>query len=232
LRRAAGVWRRSIGASAPEIQRLRHRRSGVAGISPVPANNHALAPRQPAASRPVALLSSSVRTFQRPAGAHDVGFYRSLPHATSVGCALLRGVCRLCPTARVHQAPGPSGLLRPPSAAATTGQPRDSGRLSRRGTTAGQAAASGKSRRVAFRRACDREFRQIAQQWARCSLRQSVFAVAYWQQVRPRCAGEHDAYRRLANRWLAVLWKLWQSGEPYDETYHLRQRRLRSQPRA
>lgn len=92
--------------------------------------------------------------------------------------------------------------------------------------------ASGKSRRVAFRRACDREFRQIAQQWARCSLRQSVFAVAYWQQVRPRCAGEHDAYRRLANRWLAVLWKLWQSGEPYDEAYHLRQRRLRSQPRA
>jgi transposase len=92
--------------------------------------------------------------------------------------------------------------------------------------------ASGKSRRVAFRRACDREFRQIAQQWARCSLRQSVFAVAYWQQVRPRCAGEHDAYRRLANRWLAVLGKLWQSGEPYDEAYHLRQRRLRSQPRA
>ena len=92
--------------------------------------------------------------------------------------------------------------------------------------------ASGKSKRVVFRRACDREFRQIAQQWARCSLRQSVFAVAYWQQVRPRCAGEHDAYRRLANRWLAVLWKLWQSGEPYDEAYHLRQRRLRSHPRA
>ncbi len=91
--------------------------------------------------------------------------------------------------------------------------------------------ASGKGRRVFFRRACDREFRQIAQQWARCSLRKSVFAVAYWQQVRPRCAGEHDAYRRLANRWLAVLWKLWQSREPYDESYHLQQRRLRSQPR-
>lgn len=90
--------------------------------------------------------------------------------------------------------------------------------------------ASGKSRRVVFRRACDREFRQIAQQWARCSLRKSVFAVAYWQQVRPRCASEHDAYRRLANRWLAVLWKLWQSREPYDEAYHLQQRRLRSRP--
>lgn len=92
--------------------------------------------------------------------------------------------------------------------------------------------ASGKSKRVVFRRACDREFRQIAQQWARCSLRKSVFAVAYWQQVRPRCTGEHDAYRRLANRWLAVLWKLWQGREPYDEAYHLQQRRLRSRPRS
>jgi hypothetical protein len=54
--------------------------------------------------------------------------------------------------------------------------------------------ASGKRKRVAFRHACDHEFRQIAQQWARCSLRKSVWAVAYWQQIRPRCASDHDAY--------------------------------------
>ena len=53
--------------------------------------------------------------------------------------------------------------------------------------------ASGKRKRVVFRHACDHEFRQIAQQWARCSLRNSVWAVAYWQQLRPRCASEHDA---------------------------------------
>jgi len=92
--------------------------------------------------------------------------------------------------------------------------------------------ASGKHKRVIFRHACDTEFRQITQQWARCSLRKSVWAVAYWQQVRSRSASDHDAYRRLANRWLAVLWKLWQSREPYDEAYHLQQRRLRSQPLA
>jgi len=92
--------------------------------------------------------------------------------------------------------------------------------------------ASGKRKRVVFRHACDHEFRQIAQQWARCSLKKSVWAVAYWQQVRPRCTSEHDAYRRLANRWLAILWKLWQSREPYDEAYHLQQRRLRSRPLA
>jgi len=92
--------------------------------------------------------------------------------------------------------------------------------------------ASGKHKRVIFRQACDLEFRQIAQQWARSSLRKSVWAVAYWQQIRPRCASDHVAYRRLANRWLAVLWKLWQSRELYDEAYHLQQRRLPSQPLA
>jgi hypothetical protein len=29
--------------------------------------------------------------------------------------------------------------------------------------------------------------------------------------------------RCLANRWLGILWKLWQSGERYDEAYHLQQ---------
>lgn len=92
--------------------------------------------------------------------------------------------------------------------------------------------ASGKSKQVLFRRACDREFRQIVQQWARCSLRHSVWANAYWQQVRPHAHSPHDAYRRLAHRWLAVAWKLWQSGETYSESYHLQQRWLRSLPRA
>lgn len=92
--------------------------------------------------------------------------------------------------------------------------------------------ASGKSRQVVFRRACDHEFRQIVQQWARCSLRQSVWANAYWQQVRPHCRSTDDALRRLAHRWLAVAWKLWHSRVTYCESYHLEQRRLRALPRS
>jgi len=91
--------------------------------------------------------------------------------------------------------------------------------------------ASGKRRVVKFRRSCDLEFRQIAQQWARASLGKSVWAQAYWDQVRPRAHHDNDAYRRLANRWLAIAWKLWQSGQPYDEAYHLQQRLQRSKPR-
>ena len=90
---------------------------------------------------------------------------------------------------------------------------------------------SGKRRIVKFRRSCDKDFRHIAQQWARKSLRQSVWANGYYQQVRPRCSSDNHAYRCLANRWLAVAWKLWQTRQPYDETYHLQQRAQRSKPK-
>jgi transposase len=91
--------------------------------------------------------------------------------------------------------------------------------------------ASGKRRTIKFRRGCDHAFRHIVQQWARQSLTKSVWANAYWQQVRPNCRSDQHAYRCLANRWLAIAWKLWQSRQPYDETYHLQQRRLRCKPR-
>lgn len=90
---------------------------------------------------------------------------------------------------------------------------------------------SGKRRVVKFRRACDRQFRHIVQQWARCSLTKSVWANAYWQQVRPHCDSDSHGYRCLGNRWLAVAWKLWQTRQAYDETYHLQQRALRSKLR-
>ena len=89
--------------------------------------------------------------------------------------------------------------------------------------------ASGKQRVITFRKACDREFRLIAQQWARASLVKSTWANDYWRRLRPNCTAESHAYRCLANRWLAIAWKLWQTQQPYDETYHLRQRLLRSQ---
>lgn len=92
--------------------------------------------------------------------------------------------------------------------------------------------SSGKRKRVQFRKSCDHEFRHIVQQWARISLRHSVWANAYYARVRPNCDSESHAFRCLANRWLAILWRLWQDQKPYDESYHLRQRALRSQPRA
>jgi hypothetical protein len=91
---------------------------------------------------------------------------------------------------------------------------------------------SGKRKVVLFRRGCDREFRRIARQFAKASVRQSGWALAYWRDVRPSCRSDSDAYRRLANRWLAIIWKMWQDGKAYDETYHMQQRAQRRRPRS
>jgi transposase len=91
--------------------------------------------------------------------------------------------------------------------------------------------SSGKRRYVRFRKSCDYEFRHIVQQWAKISLRSSVWANAYYSSVRQNCESESHAFRCVANRWLAIVWRLWQDRKTYDETYHLQQRVLRSQPR-
>jgi transposase len=86
---------------------------------------------------------------------------------------------------------------------------------------------SGKSRRIVFRQACDHEFRQIAQQWAKESISQSSWAATYWHQVREHSRSTNHAYRCLANRWLAIAWKCWQTRQPYAEAIHLQNRARR-----
>jgi transposase len=89
--------------------------------------------------------------------------------------------------------------------------------------------SSGKHRYVLFRKACDREFRHIVQQWARLTLDTSPWAATYYRTVRPHCKTDSDAIRRLANRWLEILWRLWVDRKPYDEVLHLKRhtRRMR-----
>jgi transposase len=90
---------------------------------------------------------------------------------------------------------------------------------------------SGKHVHIYFRTACDHDFRHIVQQWARLTREASPWAVALYSSMRPHCKSESDAVRRLANRWLAVLWRLWVDQKPYDAALHLKQHALRSQSR-
>jgi transposase len=83
--------------------------------------------------------------------------------------------------------------------------------------------ASGKSRYVKFRRGCNRGYRHTAQQLAQISTRRSVWAASYFNQVYARGNSKSLAYRCLANRWLHIIWTLWQTRQAYDEAYHLRQ---------
>ncbi len=90
---------------------------------------------------------------------------------------------------------------------------------------------NGKRKVTYFRKACDRDFRNIAQQWAKASLSYSLWAVSYWRQVRPHCSSDSHAYLCLANRWLSIAWMLWQRRQAYEEAYHLQQRAQHSKPR-
>jgi transposase len=89
--------------------------------------------------------------------------------------------------------------------------------------TAPVTVASGKSRYVKFRRACNHDYRNTAQQFAKSSIRKSAWAATYFYQARDRGKSKSHAYRCLANRWLHIIWALWQRREAYDEAYHLSQ---------
>lgn len=90
---------------------------------------------------------------------------------------------------------------------------------------------SGRHRSVVFRQACDREFRYVVSLWAREVGKNSGWAKAYLEQLHHRRISEADAYRRLGNRLLAILWKLWQDKLIYQESVHLQQRLARAKPR-
>jgi transposase len=82
---------------------------------------------------------------------------------------------------------------------------------------------SGKKRNIRFRRACNHEYRHAAQLFAVSSVQQSSWANTYFSQAIKRGLSESHAYRCLANRWLVIIWTLWQRNQPYDESYHLAQ---------
>jgi transposase len=90
---------------------------------------------------------------------------------------------------------------------------------------------SGKVVWIHFRWACDHEFRDIAQKWAYSSLRDSAWATTYYSQQMAHGASKSRACRCLANRWLAILWHLWQTKQMYDEAYHLHDVTERMRPR-
>ena len=82
---------------------------------------------------------------------------------------------------------------------------------------------SGKKRRVYFRKACNRSYRNTIQQFTKESVKQVQWAAAYLAEALARGHSKSHAYRCLANRWLGIIWTLWQTRQLHDEAYHLQQ---------
>lgn len=82
---------------------------------------------------------------------------------------------------------------------------------------------SGKKWGVYFRKSCNRDYRNTAQQFAKSSTLYADWAASYFADALSRGMSKSHAYRCLANRWLSIIWKLWQTNQVYNEAYHLQQ---------
>jgi transposase len=89
---------------------------------------------------------------------------------------------------------------------------------------------SNKRRQIKFRFGCCKSFRNAVQQHARLSARGrkgSSWAKGYLSDQLARGHSVSRATRALANRWLAIIFRLWQDRVVYDEEIHLRNRAQR-----
>ncbi len=81
---------------------------------------------------------------------------------------------------------------------------------------------SGQRSAVVFRRACRKRLRDVLQQFARQTIINDGWAKAYYRCQKDRGHSFSRAVRALANRWLAIIWRLWNQRSTYDESYHQR----------
>ncbi len=81
---------------------------------------------------------------------------------------------------------------------------------------------SGKIKRVRFRRACQKALRHSVHLWANLSRATCPWAEAYYRKKRDEGQTHTCALRCLGQRWLKILWKMWQTHRPYDAELHQR----------
>jgi transposase len=80
--------------------------------------------------------------------------------------------------------------------------------------------ASGKSRGVVFRWACNKRLRAAITCFADNSRHASAWAAAIYAEARSRGCKHPHAIRVLARAWVRVLWRAWQDNAPYDPRKH------------
>ena len=81
---------------------------------------------------------------------------------------------------------------------------------------------SGQINRTYMRRACNLRLRHAVQQWAGLSLHRSTWAYTYYHKHRADGQSHACALRCLSQRWVKILWRMWQTKVCYDAELHQR----------
>lgn len=92
--------------------------------------------------------------------------------------------------------------------------------------------ASGKSRGVKFRWACNKRLRNALTIWANNSRHESPWAHQIYWRARDRGCDHPHATRILARAWVRILWRCWCDQEPYDPARHGAARQLQASQQA
>jgi transposase len=80
--------------------------------------------------------------------------------------------------------------------------------------------ASGKSRGVVFRWACNKNLRRAITCFADNSRHASAWAATIYRKARDRGCKHPHAVRILARAWVRILWRAWQNGTTYNPEQH------------
>lgn len=81
---------------------------------------------------------------------------------------------------------------------------------------------SGQIAKAKMRRACNHNLRHTLHLFADKSREQSSWADIYYQALRQRGKSHAQALRSLAQRWLKIIWKMWQERTHYDADRHMK----------
>jgi len=90
--------------------------------------------------------------------------------------------------------------------------------------------ASGKSRGVSFRWACNKRLRNAITTWANNSRHDCPWAHQVYSRARLRGCDHPHATRILARAWIRVLWRCWHDARPYLPERHGAARQLLQTP--
>jgi transposase len=89
-----------------------------------------------------------------------------------------------------------------------------------RAGTAPLSFQTGQLNKTHLRQACDDFLRSTVHLWANLSRRDCPWAQAYYRAHRAKGHSHAWALRCLGNRWLKILWKMWQDRTCYDPEFH------------
>jgi len=73
-----------------------------------------------------------------------------------------------------------------------------------------------------MRHAVNKELRCAVHLWANLSQKKCAWTEAYYRAHRENGKSHACALRCLGQRWLKILWRMWQDQSPYNEAIHLK----------